>query len=578
MSTNAAPPIAPIRPQPEFEVPAQVTPYSQLGTPVERLRWWAPLGWLLVIVVTVLTYALLILLVPLMLLSIAARRVWVRRLTYRRRPEDLRVAIIGAGWSGLQCLARFRTLGVANVDVFERYDDIGGTWNPNLSYHGLQIHGSMTVTSFDGFPYSTDPDVQGGKVMAEEVERYIHRFADDRELLDRCRLHSNVDALSYRSQDRTATLSVTDTRTAEQRTAGPYDMVIWASMAAFGSIPKLKGSEGFEGRQLHTVQFKTADLEDIVRNDRRVVVIGGGKAACDVVLAFRRAGYENFSWVMRKPYLFYKFEALLHNASPMSKLRGVTYLPTALWCGLSKKLGAILHWSSGYLYTYGDAHTDFNHFHGGVLCPTQRKEIAEIPYTIGDPVRLQADRVVLRDGRELEGDVVVWATGNQSGIDTLKLVKDGEPMTLSRTAKLYNHFIVPQLPAFASATALWTTFGPMRATNSADLAVYHLCVRKERSQQQMERAARRQISDNSILHSFIWAHDACWLQQWVHFHIDLVMQGITPIEAFIKHAIEIFVLAKETPLRFNLLPRDGAPGPPVSAAVPASPGPGGPAD
>ena len=94
----------------------------------------------------------------------------------------------------------------------------------------------------------------------------------------------------------------------------------------------------------------------------------------------------------------------------------------------------------------------------------------------------------------------------------------------------------------------------MRATNAADLAVYHLAVRGERSERQMQRSAQRQISKNSILHSFIWAQNACWLQLWVHFHIDLVLQGITPMEAFFKHALEVFVLGKETPLRFNLLP------------------------
>jgi hypothetical protein len=57
----------------------------------------------------------------------------------------------------------------------------------------------MTVTSFAGFPYSDDPDVQGGKVMAEEVERYIHRFADAHALRDACQLGTRVDGLSYSS-------------------------------------------------------------------------------------------------------------------------------------------------------------------------------------------------------------------------------------------------------------------------------------------------------------------------------------------------------------------------------------------
>jgi cation diffusion facilitator CzcD-associated flavoprotein CzcO len=550
---------------PSFSEPLLITPYSKLGIPAERPPWWAPAGWLLVAVSSALLYAVFLVLSPAILLWIVVRRIWAHRLRYRRDPSTLRIAIVGAGWSGLQCLQRFKRLGVSNVDVYERSEDIGGTWAPDLRYHGLQIHGSMTVTSFDGFPYSDDPDVQGGKVMAEEVERYIHRFADAHDLRRHCRLHSRVDALRYRSSDATGVLTVTDTRTGSSHTSDPYDLVIWASMSAHGNAPQLPGSDAFRGRQLHTTQFSTEELRDIVRADRRVIVVGGGKAACDVVLGLRRAGHENLEWVMRKPYLFYRFEALLHDGSPMNRLRGASYLATVLWTGLSKRFGAVLHWSSGHLHAVGRPHTDFTRFHGGLLCATQRRELAQIPFTIGDPVRFVEDGLMLADGRSIAGDVVIWATGNRSGIDTLALSRDDEPFALDPRAKLFNHFIVPDLPVLASSTALWTTFGPMRATNSADLAVYHLCVREERSERQMARAARRNLSDNSIIHSFIWAKDACWLQQWVCFHIDLVLQGITPVESFLRHAFEVFVLAKETPLDFDILPRvpsrGGASGP-----------------
>ncbi|WP_207453317.1 SidA/IucD/PvdA family monooxygenase [Herbiconiux sp. SYSU D00978] len=537
-----------------FAPPALVTRYSELGTPGERRPWWSPVGWLLVAVSTIVLYAVFLVLSPVILAHIALRRLWARRLRYRRDPERLRIAIVGAGWSGLQCLQRLKRIGVTDVDVFERYGEIGGTWSPSLRYHGLQIHGSMTVTSFDGFPYSDDPDVQGGKVMAEEVERYIARFAKAHDLLGHCRLNSNVDTVDYRSADRTGVLGITDTRTGERRTTGPYDLVLWASMSAFGEVPHLPGADVFRGIELHTTQLSGEAFDDLVSSGRRVIVVGGGKAACDVVLGLRRAGYENFAWVMRKPYLFYKFESLLHAASPTDRLRGLTYLATVLWLGLSKRLGAVLHWSSGYLHTFGDPHLDLTHFHGGVLCATQRRALENIPYEVGDPVAFDAHGLLLADGRRVDGDAVIWATGNRSGIDTLALTKDGAPFTLDPRAKLYNHFIVPGLPVLASSTALWTTFGPMRATNAADLAVYHLCVRGERSEREMQRAADRQLSSNSIVHSFIWARGACWLQQWVYFHIDLMLQGITPIDAFLKHAVEVFVLARETPLAFNLLP------------------------
>ncbi len=532
-----------------------ITPFSKLGKPIEKLKWWAPLGWALVLVSSLIIISALFALSPVILLVIGLQHMYKRGLKYHRKPEDLKVAIIGAGWGGLQCLERFRKLGVTNVDVFERYDNIGGTWHKNLRYNGLQIHGNMTVTSFDSFPYSTDPDVQGGKVLGEEVENYIHRFADAKDLKQNCRFNSNVDSVDYNSETKKGTISITDTVTGKKRESGPYDMVIWASMAAFGDIPNIAGAEKFKGKQLHTTQYKAAEFEDIIKNNKKVVVVGGGKAACDVVLSFRRAGYDNFTWIMRKPYLFYRFEALLHNGSMMNKIRGVSYLCTVLWCSVSMRFSAILHWASGHVYTVGKAHTDFKHFHGGVMCPTQRKDISGVPHQIGEIIGFKDKTVLLKDGGEMDCDVVIWATGNRSGIDTLKLMKDGNQVKLDPKAKLYNHFIVPEVPVMASSTALWTSFGPMRGTNSADLTVHHLCVRKERTQKQMEKVAKRQMSSNSIIHSFIWAHNACWLQQWVYFHMDLMLQGITPFESFMKHALEVFVMSKETPLQFNILPR-----------------------
>ena len=211
-----------------------ITPYSSMGRPTEKLAWWAPFGWLLVTFFTLVFFALFIALIPVMLLAMAIQRGVIKsRYRYHRKPEDLRIAIIGGGWSGLQCLERFKKRGVSTVDVFERYDDIGGTWNKNLRYHGLQIHGTMTVTSFDGLPYSTDRDIQGGKVMAEEVERYIHRFADSRNLRSHVQFNTNVDSVNYNSAARTGTLSVTDTTTGQH---APVGAVRHGDLGVYGGL------------------------------------------------------------------------------------------------------------------------------------------------------------------------------------------------------------------------------------------------------------------------------------------------------------------------------------------------------
>jgi len=537
------------------KAPGNITPFSELGTPEEKLQWWAPFGWLLVAFFTLFILAVFVVLAPLLIIALLIQVLSKRNRKFHRDPKSLRIAIIGAGWAGLQCLERFKRHGVESVDVFERYSDIGGTWNSNLRYKDLQIHGSMTVTSFDNFPYSKVPDIQGGKVMGEEVERYIHRFTEAKGLRPHVQFNSQVDRVNYRSDERTATISITDTSTGQSKESQPYDMVIWASMAAYGNLPEIPGSETFNGNQYHTTKYKSEQFDDIIANNKKVIVVGGGKAACDIVLSLRRAGYHNYKWIMRKPYLFYRYEVLLHDGSFINKVRGASYLCTVLWTGVSLKLGAILHWASGHLAALDKPHTDFKHFHGGMLCATQRKDLKGVSFTKGEIAQFKENGVLLKDGTEEECDVVIWATGNRSGIDTVQLKKDGEKFELDTKAQLYNHFIVPEIPAMASTTALWTSFGPMRATNAADLTLYHLCVRKELSQEYMQKQAKRLMSKNSLIHSFIWAPSTNWLQQWVYFHIDLMLCGLTPLSSFLKHALEVFVLSKETPLQFKILPK-----------------------
>src|SRR2546430_2491277 len=47
-----------------------------------------------------------------------------------------RVAIIGAGMSGIGMAAKLRLAGIESFQVYEKWSDVGGTWHPN-TYPGL---------------------------------------------------------------------------------------------------------------------------------------------------------------------------------------------------------------------------------------------------------------------------------------------------------------------------------------------------------------------------------------------------------------------------------------------------------
>jgi len=100
-----------------------ITPFSQLGEPPEGGAWWRPLGVVLVVIPAVLlTVVVGAAASPLMLLFTLVRRLYFCRVAYHTHPKEVKIAIIGGGWSGCQSMARLKELGVAQATGFELHD------------------------------------------------------------------------------------------------------------------------------------------------------------------------------------------------------------------------------------------------------------------------------------------------------------------------------------------------------------------------------------------------------------------------------------------------------------------------
>ena len=65
-----------------------------------------------------------------------------------------RVAIIGAGMSGIGMAAKLRMAGIDSFHLYEKWDDLGGTWHAN-TYPGL----SCDVPSrYYQYTFAPNPD------------------------------------------------------------------------------------------------------------------------------------------------------------------------------------------------------------------------------------------------------------------------------------------------------------------------------------------------------------------------------------------------------------------------------------
>ena len=80
--------------------------------------------------------------------------------------ENLKVAIIGAGMSGILAAIKLKEFGIKDITIFEKGDGVGGTWRDN-SYPGLHcdVPSHHYTYSFERNPnwsnyYSSGPEIR----------------------------------------------------------------------------------------------------------------------------------------------------------------------------------------------------------------------------------------------------------------------------------------------------------------------------------------------------------------------------------------------------------------------------------
>ena len=85
-------------------------------------------------------------------------------------------------------------------------------------------------------------------------------------------------------------------------------------------------------------------MEEIIKKDFKVLVVGGGKSGCDMICAFQKKGYKHLTWLFRAPYWFLRY-------APVTKggLKGVLFLCSLLLFLFSYQLPVVVAWLIGYL-------------------------------------------------------------------------------------------------------------------------------------------------------------------------------------------------------------------------------------
>jgi cation diffusion facilitator CzcD-associated flavoprotein CzcO len=181
--------------------------------------------------------------------------------------RNLRVAVIGAGASGIMALIKLREAGYSDVVAFEKAGDLGGTWRDN-HYPGL----CCDVPSL-AYRYSFAPNPDWSRVFSPgpEILAYVRGVAERYGVADQIRYDNEVVRAEFRD-GRWALESA-------QGWQGEFDVVLTATGVLHHPVyPDIPGLGDFAGPAFHTARWD----DKVTLAGKRVGVIGTGSTATQI--------------------------------------------------------------------------------------------------------------------------------------------------------------------------------------------------------------------------------------------------------------------------------------------------------
>jgi cation diffusion facilitator CzcD-associated flavoprotein CzcO len=181
-----------------------------------------------------------------------------------------RIAVIGAGPGGISSGHYLREAGYHDVTIFERGDDVGGTWQRNR-YPGLACDVWSHVYCFT---FKLNPAWSRSYAAQPEILEYMRKTVTDLDLWPQIRLNTGISSCRW-LEERSCWVLTTDAGELVEA-----DVVI-SGQGMFGELkyPDIEGVQDFAGTAMHTGAWDpTVDL-----TGRRVGVIGSAASAVQSV-------------------------------------------------------------------------------------------------------------------------------------------------------------------------------------------------------------------------------------------------------------------------------------------------------
>lgn len=357
-----------------------------------------------------------------------------RKSQFSRRTEtastlDYDVIVIGAGFSGVNAAIELKARGMEDFVVLERADDVGGTWRDN-TYPGCACDVPSYLYSYS---FEQNPDWSTTYSGSAEIHGYIRHCADKYGLTEHLRFEVAIVHAAF--DESQGVWRLTDA-SGETWTARAVVSAIGGLVEP--STPDFPGMTDFAGDIMHTARWH----HDVPLAGRKVVVIGTGASAIQVVPSIAAEVGQLTVLQRSAPYVLPKLDRpvptrlkkLFKRVPALQTLTRRTILgiteglvgPAVILDGVMAKLMkryALRHMRSAISdpvlrrtmtpdYDIGCKRVLFS----SVFYPALERDNVRVETTALE--RFTPTGIRLADGRDVDADVVITATGFKINIAT----------------------------------------------------------------------------------------------------------------------------------------------------------------
>jgi cation diffusion facilitator CzcD-associated flavoprotein CzcO len=322
------------------------------------------------------------------------------------------VCVIGAGAAGLTAVKNLTEHGFG-VDCYERETGVGGAWNwrheRSPVYASTHLISSKPFTQFPDFPMPDSwPDYPHHSRLLEYLERYAEHFG----LRSHIWFGTEVVRVEPAEGDRWD-VTTRSTGRGSERTARYAAVVVANGHNWAPKQPEYEGLADFRGTVIHASAYTDASQ----LRGRRVLVVGAGNTGCDIAVeaaqqaaacwhSSRRGYWYAPKYVMGRP-VDQVNDAVLAMRLPLWLRQWIFHRTLRLTVGDLTRFG--LPKPDHKVYeTHPIANSQLVYYVG-------HGDIVPVP----DVARFTRTGVELTDGREIDPELVVLATGYLPRFDFL---------------------------------------------------------------------------------------------------------------------------------------------------------------